>query len=117
MLLLLSGYDRMPPLHQNCSRGLLADLLTNHDNSRCVIKIAFFTCRCQSRFSKISVFPLLSLESGGKVAHNKTRFYDRNIRELTAKTARRLRGYLIRLTHGYMDGGMDSLAELNTGCT
>jgi hypothetical protein len=26
-----------------------------------------------------------------------------------------LRGYLIRLAHGYMDGGMDSLAELNTG--
>jgi hypothetical protein len=26
-----------------------------------------------------------------------------------------LRGYLIRLAHGYMDGGMDSLAEVNTG--
>jgi len=29
-----------------------------------------------------------------------------------AKTARRLRGYLIRLTRGYTDGGMDSRAEL-----
>ena len=26
-----------------------------------------------------------------------------------------LRGYLIRLTREYTDGGMDSLAELNTG--
>jgi len=31
----------------------------------------------------------------------------------TAKTARRLRGYLIRLTREYTDGGMDSRAELN----
>jgi hypothetical protein len=33
----------------------------------------------------------------------------------TAKTAKRLLGYHIRLTRGYTDGGMDSLAELNTG--
>jgi len=33
----------------------------------------------------------------------------------TAKTATRLLGYHIRLTRGYTDGGMDSLAELNTG--
>jgi hypothetical protein len=31
---------------------------------------------------------------------------------LTAKTAMRLRGYLIRLTREYTDGGMDSRAEL-----
>jgi hypothetical protein len=29
-----------------------------------------------------------------------------------AKTAIRLHGYLIRLTRGYTDGGMDSRAEL-----
>jgi hypothetical protein len=29
-----------------------------------------------------------------------------------AKAAKRLRGYLIRLTRGYTDGGMDSRAEL-----
>jgi len=34
---------------------------------------------------------------------------------LTAKTAKRLRGYLIRLTREYTDGGMDSRAELNSG--
>jgi hypothetical protein len=28
-----------------------------------------------------------------------------------AKAAKRLRGYLIRLTRGYTDGGMDSRAE------
>jgi len=28
-----------------------------------------------------------------------------------------LRGYLIRLAHGYMDGGMDSLAEEEKGGT
>ena len=30
---------------------------------------------------------------------------------LTAKTAKRLRGYLIRLTRGYTDGGMVSRPE------
>jgi hypothetical protein len=29
----------------------------------------------------------------------------------TAKTAKRLRGYLIRLTREYTDGGMDSRAD------
>jgi hypothetical protein len=29
----------------------------------------------------------------------------------TAKTAKRLHGYLIRLTREYTDGGMDSRAE------
>jgi hypothetical protein len=32
-------------------------------------------------------------------------------RNSTAKTAKRLRGYLIRLTREYTDGGMDSHAE------
>jgi hypothetical protein len=36
-------------------------------------------------------------------------------REFTAKAAKRLRGYLIRLTRGYTDGGMDSRAEENKG--
>jgi hypothetical protein len=31
----------------------------------------------------------------------------------TAKAAKRLRGYLIRLTRGYTDGGMDSRADKN----
>jgi hypothetical protein len=34
--------------------------------------------------------------------------------EFTAKTAMRLRGYLIRLTREYTDGGMDSHAELDS---
>ena len=29
----------------------------------------------------------------------------------TAKTAKRVHGYLIRLTHEYTDGGMDSRAD------
>jgi hypothetical protein len=40
------------------------------------------------------------------------RSHDNSILNLTAKTAKRLRGYLIRLTRGYTDGGMDSRAEL-----
>jgi hypothetical protein len=32
-------------------------------------------------------------------------------RDFTAKAARRLRGYLIRLTREYTDGGMDSRAD------
>jgi hypothetical protein len=39
---------------------------------------------------------------------NKQRFV---IKEFNAKTAKRLHGYLIRLTRGYTDGGMDSRAE------
>jgi hypothetical protein len=31
--------------------------------------------------------------------------------DFTAKAARRLRGYLIRLTREYTDGGMDSRAD------
>jgi hypothetical protein len=35
----------------------------------------------------------------------------------TAKAAKRLRGYLIRLTREYTDGGMDSRAEEEKGIT
>jgi hypothetical protein len=35
--------------------------------------------------------------------------------EFTAKDAKRLRGYLIRLTREYTDGGMDSRAEEEKG--
>ena len=33
------------------------------------------------------------------------------IKDFTAKTAKRLHGYLIRLTREYTDGGMDSRAD------
>jgi hypothetical protein len=33
------------------------------------------------------------------------------IKDFTAKTAKRLHGYLIRLTRGYTDGGMDSRSD------
>jgi hypothetical protein len=35
------------------------------------------------------------------------------VEDCTAKTAKRLRGYLIRLTREYTDGGMDSRADKN----
>jgi len=33
------------------------------------------------------------------------------VKDFTAKTAKRVHGYLIRLTRGYTDGGMDSRAD------
>jgi hypothetical protein len=43
--------------------------------------------------------------------YGSSRFAGKNASCFYAKTAKRLRGYLIRLTREYTDGGMDSRAD------
>jgi hypothetical protein len=50
----------------------------------------------------------------GDIGKNQKTAFDSFISNyFNAKAAKRLRGYLIRLTREYTDGGMDSRAELN----